>query len=174
MMRTLLLALLPIAALWVGDNLMQRASGRHQVEASPVKPLGMRLSGYDAAEAADYWRALQARGGLTAERKYLSLDLAFPLFYGGALFALWIYGLAHCRCRMSIAIPLVLVLMVVVADWAENFIQLQQSGQMLSYPSQALDGFLIALASRATQVKLVLGALTYVGAVLVMTLQIMQ
>lgn len=153
---------LPAVVFLGGARRMGRLSGPERAgryrEAGET-PLNMRWRGYDADDAARVWRLLDAPapGGadryLDMERRFLRLDLAFPLVYGAALLAgLWLAW----RAAVPGPVPAWLALPVVVnvvADWTENSLQLQQ---LARYDAGApLSAGAVRVASAATVVKLV-------------------
>ncbi len=151
---------LPVALFFVGGSLLMHLTARDQFPqtgAPESVPLHFRLGGYDAAEAEAYWSWLGPEGRL-AERRFLELDLIFPLLYGGAILIalLRFWGwLGRPFTPQWLMAPVAITL---GADWTENLLQWQQLRQLLqSVPVQAQ---WIALASLATTVKMIFFALS--------------
>lgn len=150
---------LPVALFLVGGSLLMHLTGRDQfpqTSAPESVPLHFRLGGYDGAEVQAYWGWLGPEGQL-AERRFLELDLVFPLLYGGAiliaLLRFWDW-LGRPFAPLWLLAP---VAMTLVADWTENLLQWQQLRLLLSEPVQAK---WIALASLATTIKMISFALS--------------
>jgi hypothetical protein len=152
---------LPAVVFLGGARLMGRLSGAERMaryREVGEAPLNVRWRGYDAEDAARVWRLLDApapAGGryLDMERRFLRLDLAFPLCYGAALLAgMWLAWRADGRGPMLpwLALP---VVVNVLADWTENSLQLQQLARFEA--GRLLDPGAVRVASAATIVKLV-------------------
>jgi len=133
-------------------------------------PLNQRLRGYSADDAAAFWGAIRdsSATGLHAERRFLQVDLAFPLVYAGLAFAL---GRLAAQRWLGVTIPVrwlaVVLVVTAVADWTENLVQLPQLA--LFQAGHTLQPAAIRIASLATQVKLVgftLAQLLYMGLVI--------
>jgi hypothetical protein len=156
----LLVVLLPAVVFVAGARLMTVWTGREQVTArlerhaavDERKPLNQRL-GYDVAAVARHWGALDAES-LERERRFLSLDLFFPLFYGAALAVSLLLGARLAFPAMNPAWLLAPVTIVVVSDWIENLVQLGQLRRFVEGGAAALQASSIAIASMATIVKL--------------------
>jgi hypothetical protein len=163
---------LPVTVFLSGGQILLRASGRDRLARPALnapdpnrKPLGQRL-GYSDRDAASYWKTLEA-DGRAAETRFLELDLIFPFFYAGALAC----GLLLARAMLGRPFPAawigVPVAMVMIADWTENLVQLDQ---LAGYDAgKALQSGWIRVASTATTVKLLVGGILFLGlAVLVL------
>lgn len=151
----------PVAILlgggWALDHLSGRASVIKQLTSAGrtiPQPLNMRCLGYGIESAWSYWFALQDEGR-RAEQKFLRLDLLFPFFYGSPLAAslCWAWLTLKEPFPLTWIAPLAIAL---IADWAENLIQLNQLGRYRDVPRG--DGNLqrpwIRAASCATVIKL--------------------
>ncbi|SEQ85602.1 hypothetical protein SAMN04488038_111144 [Solimonas aquatica] len=153
----LLIALLPLLVLLGPGKLMEQLSGRAHYErtADPVSlPLNLRLQGYELADVSAYWQWLGA-AGQAAERRFLLMDLGFPVLYGAVLIACLLLAwrlLGQAPRGLWLLAPGLTVL----ADWLENSIHLQQLAHHAA--GLALNASLIAIASAATRIKLVLYA----------------
>jgi hypothetical protein len=157
---------LPIVVFLSGGQILMRASGRDQL-ARPAgaatdanrKPLGQRF-GYGDGDAASYWKSLEA-DGRAAERRFLELDLLFPFFYAGALAC----GLLLARAMFGRPFPaawiMVPVGLVMIADWTENLVQLDQLARYDG--GEGLQTHWIRVASAATIVKLLAGGILFLG-----------
>ena len=152
----LLLIVIPLAAFIIGASLMQKYSGRGDLpecRAADCKPLNRRHTGYDKAQAQAYWTALD-KPGRRAERLFLWQDLAFPLIYGGALLC----ALMEARRRLHLGLPREWltgpVIVGMIADWAENSVQICQLGLFEAARPELMSDTLIALAGFATIIKL--------------------
>src|SRR5690349_4113765 len=88
--EVILIVALPAGAFLGGGWLMSEVSGRARTiqllaktEPADRKPLYRRLT-YDVNAVKRHWGALDS-AALRAERRFLQLDLVFPLLYGAAL-----------------------------------------------------------------------------------------
>jgi hypothetical protein len=154
--KTLLAVILPLAVFGGVGSLMAQRSGRKKAlqDSHPPnpKPLNTRLS-YAVDDVDDFWRALGA-DGLIAERRFLEFDLIFPALYGGALTASLLWLALEGRSWLAI-VGLALVVVGVVADWAENLIQLEQLRLYSRLGRPGLQPQAVRSASAATAVKLI-------------------
>jgi hypothetical protein len=129
--------------------LQDRVRGR--IKLPQLKPLYLRIEGYTAQDATAYWGAVQKGGGIAAEKRLLTLDLLFPLAYGGALFlAAWFY-----RNSLAGALP-VFSLLLVLTDWTENSGLLSELGRFMESGAGSVRPAVIGIASVATMLKLLL------------------
>ena len=127
---------------------------REQAVPEDRTPLNMRFLGYDTDAVARHWGVFDERA-LQSERKFLQLDLGFPLFYGAALaIALWQAWTASGK-PFSAAVLVALVAVTMIADWTENLIQLSQLQLFAQHGKEALQPGQIRIASAATIVKLI-------------------
>ena len=162
---------LPLAVYVVAGMLMILASGHRYVQQQWKESrtltnrtsLNMRWRGYNAADVAQLWGALDRRG-LISERRFLKMDLIFPLFYGGsfliALLGVWA-DLGKPFSSIWLVVP---VVVTVLADWTENLTQLGQLRRFTAKGKEALQDGSIHAASIATVVKLfsfILGLLAF-------------
>ncbi len=168
--RVLIMIALPIVV-WIGGGaVMQQCSGRSTAAGSG---LGMKL-GYDTDEVAAFWKSIRdsspqsASRPLEAERDFLELDLIFPFFYGAALATSLLIGLVSLGRPFSPAWVLAPVALAVLADWAENLVQLRQLARYV-VDEKSLQPNWIQIASAATVVKLIftLGSLLLIAALAV-------
>jgi len=160
MRRLLLLVVLPVLAIAVAGALLMIVSGRTAVDsalaragdAADVQPLFARLHGYDSAAVARHWTLIGP--ALTAERRFLQADLAYPVFIALVLAAALRHGAGtwHPVRRAGYAA----LALFVLADLGENGLQLAQLEHFLAAGATGLDGATIALASVATRLKLVM------------------
>jgi hypothetical protein len=139
---------LPAVAFVGGAWLMNKLSGRKQV---PKKPINRRFH-YSKSEVVEYWKAFQDLG---TEKRFLELDLVFPLLYGGALAAGMFMAWAARETRPFhlawIVVPLAITLL---SDWTENLVHLNQLKRYRAGGPAALDAGWIRVASTATALKL--------------------
>lgn len=159
----------PIAVLPCGDVVQSAASGRaaviHQLtdgKHKGPKPLNQRWFGYGVVAAKEYWSWLKP-AGRQAEGKCLTLDLFFPLIYGGALAVSlgWTWmTLGRPFHPAWIIAPLV---MITIADWMESLIQLAQLRHYVSSNEQYIQNLWIQLSHCATIIKLWLTSGLYVS-----------
>ena len=172
--RSLFAAVLPVVVFVAGAALMILASGHRAVERRlallPVEeyrqPINLRLSGYDLATVQAQWTIFIKSSAATnsdaaelpklqrSERLILYFDLFFPLLYGGSFlvsfFLLW-DGLGR---PFAPAWWIALVVVVMLADWTENVIQLQQLARLITGGPEALQAGWLQAASLGTRVKL--------------------
>lgn len=128
-----------------GAALQNKLSGR--VNVSGQKPLYRRKTGYSVRDVDSYWKAL-GPAGQKAEKRFLNLDLLFPVFYGGALlWAFWLYWDASRGFPWAAGA----VILLVLSDWTENTAQLVELGRFMG--GNALRPVAVGLASVATVVK---------------------
>jgi hypothetical protein len=156
----------PAVVFLSGAQILLRASGRDQIAPAPLsagvadrKPLGQRL-GYTDRDAAAYWTALEAVGR-AAESRLLELDLIFPFFYGGALACSLLLTRAAMQRSFHAAWIMVPVAVVMIADWTENLVQLNQLARLDA--GHDLQNGWIRVASMATTVKLLVGGGLFLG-----------
>jgi hypothetical protein len=164
------------AVVYVGAGLiMILASGhnyvRQQLEekATPTQktPLYMRWQGYNPDDVRQHWGVFDQRA-LKTERRFLQLDLLFPLFYGGAfLIALWRVW-ADFGKTFSPVLLVAPAAITVLADWTENLIQLAQLRRYVEMGKDGLQAGWFQIASAATAAKLIfffvtLGLLVYLA-----------
>ena len=152
---------LPGLAFFGGVLVMRALSGHAYVtrqwreKAAPrdKKPLNMRPMGYDTDAVARHWAVLDERA-LQSERRFLQLDLIFPIFYGTTLaVALW-QACTAVATTFSPAWPIALVAVTVIADWIENLIQISQLRRFVQHGKDSLQPQQIRIASAATILKL--------------------
>jgi hypothetical protein len=156
--EALIIIALPIIVFAGGVWLMKAISGSEYLEErlqaaaeADRTPLNQRLH-YDVDAVQRHWGALDTKA-LLAEQRFLKLDLAFPLLYGGALAFSLLMARAALGWTFSSGWLLAPVLMGVLADWTENLVQLSQIKHHLISPPLQADW--IRVASLATLVKLV-------------------
>ncbi len=159
----------PVAVLLGGSWMISQVSGRtaamnrltEETQDNP-KPLNLRWFGYGTEAAKKYWSWLKP-AGRQAEEKFLTLDMLFPLFYGGALAAsLWWVWMALDQPFHPawIIAPLAVIAM---ADWTENLIQLAQLRHYVSSNESPIQNLWIQLSSVATMIKLWLTSGLYIS-----------
>jgi hypothetical protein len=133
---------------YVTQQLEERAAPNDRTQ------LNMRLQGYDTTDVAQLWGVLDRRA-LDSERRFLQLDLLFPLFYGGA----FLLALLRVRRDLDKAFsPVWLIAPVaitVLADWTENLIHLAQLRSYVEQGNEGLQAGWIQIASAATIIKIV-------------------
>lgn len=137
-----------------GGWLMLEVSGRERLEApaaKEIKPLQQRPFGYTDAEAQTYWNAL-GPAGQHAELRLLKMDLLFVLLYGGAIAFATVMAWTLLETRFSAFWFLIPIFIVMVADWSETSLHLNQLGRFAD--GGALDAGTIRLASSFTIAKL--------------------
>jgi hypothetical protein len=148
LLKALVVLALPVIAFHGGAWLLNKLSGRKQV---PERPINKRFR-YGKREVVEYWRAFQDLG---TEKRFLELDLVFPLLYIGALAVsmglAWMARENHPFHLAWIVIPLAVTL---IADWTENLVHLDQLKRFRSGGPAALDAGWIRIASTATALKL--------------------
>jgi hypothetical protein len=148
LLKAIAVLALPVVVFHGGAWLMNRLSGRKQV---PERPINRRFR-YGKREVVEYWRAFQDLG---TEKRFLQLDLVFPLLYVGALAIsmamAWTAREEHPFHLAWIVIPLAVTLL---SDWTENLVQLDQLKKFRDGGPPALDAGRIRLASTATALKL--------------------
>ena len=152
----------PLAVLLGDDRVLVRASGRSvpinqpvgmEAESPMTTSLDLRWFGYGTSMARKYWTWLAA-ARRQAERTFLTLDMLFPVFYGGALAASlsWIWVTLDRPFHPAwIVAPLAVIL---IADWTEQLIDLAQLCQYASVNTGHLDGLWIRLSGCSTTIKL--------------------
>ena len=146
LLKAIVVLAIPMVAFHGGAWLINRLSGRKQV---PERPINKRFR-YGKREVVEYWRAFQDLG---PEKRFLELDLAFPLLYIGALAVSMImaWRANHPFHLAWIVIPLAVTLL---ADWTENLVHLDQLKRFRAGGPAALDSGRIRIASTATALKL--------------------
>ncbi len=158
--KAIVILTLPTTAFLGGAWLMFEISGRERVTQSLVdkaepadrKPLYRRLT-YDVDAVKRHWGALDGEA-LRAERRFLQLDLLFPLLYGAALAFCLVMAWEALGRRFNPAYVLAPVLITVLADWAENLLQIRQLNNYVAGGGTMLQAGWICVASIATLLKL--------------------
>jgi hypothetical protein len=148
---TLALAL-PLAA-FLGGGLLLAELSQRQEPPKAQKPLMQRWKGYTAPEVAQYWKGFD-EAGLRAEKRFIELDLVFPIAYGGALLVGLLLTWAALGRPFSPAALVGAVGWTVAADWTENLMQFRQISRYLSAGPAGLEAPWISVASAATMAKL--------------------
>lgn len=160
-LKAVLIVALPVAVFMGGSTLMARLSGRETVkqqlrekaEPRDAKPLNLRTAGYDAGAAGRHWGALDAHArGI--ERRFMEMDLVFPLVYGAAFTAALLLAWGALGRPFHPAWLLAPVAVTLAADWTENLVQLGQLHRFGESGAAGLQPGRIQLASAATRVKL--------------------
>lgn len=158
-LRVVVMVALPTVVIAGGDFLIERLSGRAEARqtrnenSSPPKGLGMRF-GYDVSTVSTYWGALG--DACKTERRFLEIDLLFPIFYCAAFAASLFIGWAALGRPFRPGWLLAPVIGTALADWAENLIQLSQLDRFAADGLAGLDPRWIRIASGATMLKLLL------------------
>jgi hypothetical protein len=132
---------------YVTELLAERAAPEQRIQ------LNMRLRGYDRTDVAQLWGVFDRRA-LDRERRFLQLDLLFPLFYGGAFLAALLRVWKDLGKPFSHAWLIAPVAITVVADWTENMIHLGQLRSYLEKGTEGLQAGWIQIASGATTAKI--------------------
>ena len=166
---------LPLVAYFGAGAVMLIASGHtyvtRQLKESQTPgnhtQLNMRLKGYDRTDVAQLWDILDERG-LKLERRFLQMDLLFPIFYAGAFVVALRQVWAELGRRFSLLFVIAPAVITALADWAENLVQLAQLRRYVENGSDGLQEGWIQLASAATVTKLLfffgtLGLLVYLA-----------
>ena len=151
--KALFIVLLPVIVFvgtgWPMMHFTERDQFR-RTEAPESVPLNFRANGYDAAAATAYWTWLDT-SGRAAELRFLKIDLAFPVGFGGAVLASLLIARAALRRRIHLLWLAAPVATAIAADWVENLIHLQQLRAFAS--GGVVDADAIGRASAATVVK---------------------
>lgn len=150
---------LPIIVFVCGAWLMSEISGREYVSQrlrvaatlADRKPLNRRLR-YDIVAVKRHWDALDAIA-LRAEQGFLELDLIFPFLYGAALgFSLFMTWASLGR-PFNLVWLLAPVIIMLLADWVETLVQLDQIKKYVTGGPTSLQEGWIQVASIATIFK---------------------
>jgi hypothetical protein len=153
---------LPVVA-YVGAGLIMIVASGHSYVTKQLEEkappnnrteLNMRLQGYDTTDVAQLWGVLDRRA-LDSERRFLQLDLLFPLFYGGAFLLALLRVRRDLRKALSPVWLIAPVAITALADWTENLIHLAQLRLYLEQGKEALQAGWIQIASAATIAKIV-------------------
>jgi hypothetical protein len=162
LIRVIAIGALPMVVFCAGAGVMAQASNLEHVDrvvaaraaAADRRPPHFRL-GYGTDEIGRYWAAIVTdAAALRAERRFLHLDLVFPLVYGAGLMAGLVMAwslLGRPFSRAWLAAP---VTITVLADWTENLVQIAQLQRYVDGGVGALQDGWIHVASSATIVKL--------------------
>ncbi len=119
-------------------------------------PLYARFGGYSTDEVKLYWQALYP-DAIKEEKRFLYLDLLFPLFYGSTLLTSILLAWIRLGKPLSLIWFILPVVITMLSDWAENLIQLQQINRFPSLQElENLETEWIRVASTATRFKLYL------------------
>ena len=151
--RVMFAIVIPLGVSLILGLLMMDLTGRNKFleTENPSAPLYSRIIGYDETEVRNHWNWLGA-DGREVERRFLLVDLAFPIAFGSGflagLFLAW--GGAGRPFRVGwLVVP---VMITVLADWTENLIQLVQLSRFSN--DVPLQVAWIRVASFATSTKL--------------------
>jgi hypothetical protein len=175
--EAIVMLVLPAGAFLGGGWLMSELSNRARTtqlltNAKPAdrKPLAQRLT-YDVDAVKGHWGALDGEA-LRDERRFLQLDLLFPLLYGAALAFSLVMAWDALGRRFNVAYVLAPVLITVLADWVENSLQL---GQLANYTAGTmLQEGSIRVASIATLLKLLFFSGASLALILLVCLLLIQ
>ncbi|ACM21531.1 hypothetical protein Geob_3188 [Geotalea daltonii FRC-32] len=160
--KIVIIILLPVLTFYAGSWFMGKLSNRQYVEQrlqqqlrdpQDQKPLNQRYCGYDAAAVGRHWGTLD-QTALQVEKCSLRLDLVFPLFYGAAFFASLLLAWAALGSPFHFSWLAAPVGIAVLADWAENSLQLMQLQHFIDEGASGLQQCYIRIASAATIIKL--------------------
>jgi len=172
LVQAMVIAALPTLVFFAAAAVMSKASNLEHVDqvvgvtAAPAdrQPLHFRL-GYSTDEVSRYWAAIVADDiALEAERRFLHLDLVFPVAYGAGLGTALLMAWSLLRRSFSRVWLVAPVAITLLADWTENLVQLAQLRRYVAAGASGLQDGWIRLASGATIVKLV----SFAGASLLM------
>ncbi|WP_297324198.1 ATP-binding protein [Nitrosomonas sp.] len=160
---TLEILLLPLLVLIGGGLLLQLLSGRKLVTLQLDKlankkdrqNLGIRFTGYTAEQVKSHWSVLGADERMI-EQRFLTMDLIFAPIYGATFLYALLKGAEYLDFPFSPAMLVALICTMILADWTENTIQLQQLKHMNQRGAVLQSGW-IRIASLATQIKLLCG-----------------
>jgi hypothetical protein len=157
--KAVVLLVLPTLVIIGGAYFLSKLSG--QERAKPLicvrmrcddrTGLGLRIFGYDLDAVSRHWGALD----LDTERRALEIDLIFPFLYGGALATALLLAWAALDRPFHPVWLILPIAITVVADWAENLVQLSQLRLFNSIRKVGLQFGWIRIASAATTTKLV-------------------
>ena len=145
---------IPLAVFAILGSLMMNLTGRDQFSqtADPAStPLNFRISGYDKAGVRSYWTWLGSDGRI-AERRFLLVDLAFPVAYGAGLLAGLFLAWAGAGRPFGMGWLVAPVVITVLADWTENLVHLAQLSRFVA--GNPLQAAWIKVASVATSTKM--------------------
>jgi len=160
--KIVIIILLPVMTFYVGAWLIDNFSRHDYVEQrlqrqlsdpGDRKPLNTRYCGYDAPAVSRHWGALD-QTALQAEKCSLRLDLVFPLFYGAAFLASLFLAWTSLGSPFHFSWLAAPVGIAVLADWAENSLQLMQLQRFIDEGASGLQQCCIRMASAATVIKL--------------------
>ena len=161
---------LPLIAYIVGVWLIDKFSGQNlipdflrwvkaQLRPDSI-PLNLRFRGYTTHAVEQYWQPLGANKR-KEEKRFLWLDLLFPLLYGSALIISIDMAWAHLEKTSNVLwliLPKGLVAVTCLADWTENIVLLGQIYRSTNSENEWIPSRLqskwIQVASWATQIKL--------------------
>lgn len=162
LVQAIAIAALPALVFFAAAAVMSKASHLEYVDqivgttAAPAdrQPLHFRL-GYNTDEVNRYWAAIVPDdAALQAERRFLRLDLIFPLVYGAGLVAALLVAWRLLGRPFKGGCLVAPVAITLVADWTENLAQLAQLRRYVAGGESALQDGWIRVASTATIVKL--------------------
>jgi hypothetical protein len=139
----------------------------------PLESFDGRQSGYGLHDALNILCAMEMNGE-AAKRSYLDrhfpLDMLFPLLYGPALAALWLYlTRGYHRIPKWLRYFSVIPLLATVFDWAENIVV---RALVLAGPPGDADR--IYLASKLTELKYKLVNISAIPVLLILCLYLIQ
>lgn len=107
------------------------------------------------------WKAFYP-DAIEDEKRFLYLDLLFPLFYGSALITSILLAWIQLNRPLSLIWFILPVVITMFADWLESLIQLQQIKRFPSLEElEHLESEWIWVASTATRFKLYFFVISY-------------
>ena len=159
---------LPIVFFLIGKSFVEKFSNQKHIQdvlknkfGKDLKPLYSRFGGYDKDEVKLYWKALYP-DAIKDEKRFLYLDLLFPLFYGSALITSILLAWIRLNRPLSLIWFILPVIITMLSDWNENLIQLQQIKRFHSLEElENLESEWISVASTATRFKLYFFVISY-------------
>jgi len=141
-----------IGGAWAMSKMSNHQLVTQRLQEAGLKPLNRRL-GYDLSEVRRCWGALN-KSAISAEQRFLELDLVFPFVYGGAFVASLLIAWVLLGRPFNPIWFMAPVAITILADWIENLTQLNQIKRYLNDGETALEANWIRVASVATTVKL--------------------
>jgi hypothetical protein len=156
---------LPIVFFLIGKSFVEKFSNQKHIQEvlgnKHLKPLYVRSGGYNTDEVKLYWKALYP-SAIEDEKRFLYLDLLFPLFYGSPLITSILFAWIRLNRPLSLIWFILPVIITMLSDWNENFIQLQQIKRFHSLEElENLEIEWIWVASTATRFKLYFFVISY-------------
>lgn len=153
----LFMLIIPLVGLWIMNLVSNHrfVTKQWQEWAKPKdqKELNLRCRGYNLDAVVRHWKVLDERA-LQLQVLFLKVDLLYPVVYGVS------FAIAAACVWTKLGRPswtgwfFIPIALIMLADWAENFLQLNELRRFMAHGIAGLQVETIRIASIATMIKL--------------------